>query len=108
MGHVNYAVPAFCIHNTNQNYMLPKEFYESYWHMRRVWRNKLPIQASCIRITEWNLPVYKRRLWEIYFRYIRQKRADGIRVHNVRHLVEEAERAVQPSVRTDFNILVGK
>ena len=89
-GRRNYSVPAFCVHNTNQNYILPKEFYECYWQMRRVWKNKLPIQASCIRITKWNVPVYKRRLWEIYLRYLRQKKAPGMRSHNVQQLLKAA------------------
>ena len=95
LGRKNYAIPAFCIHNTNQNFVLPKEFYECYWHIRHVWKNQLPIQASCIRITRLNFAVYKRRLREIYFLNTLPKKPEGIRRHDVRQLVKEANMMVR-------------
>lgn len=50
LGRKNYALSAFCIHNTNQGYVLPKEFYECYWRIRapgnRSCRFKLPASGS--------------------------------------------------------------
>jgi hypothetical protein len=101
LGRRNYAIPAFCIQNTNQGFILPKEFYECYWHVKRAWKSHLPIQASCIRITKLNLAMCKRRLHEIYFRYIRQRKIEGIRVQDVRRLVNEAEMKIRQGSTSD-------
>ncbi len=37
-----YAVPAVCIHNTNQLIELPEEFYQCYYHVKRRWKKYLP------------------------------------------------------------------
>src|SRR5262249_17877466 len=62
MGMKNYAISAFCIHNTHQIIILPKEFYESYRHLKRTWRKRLPVRTTCMRITRFDVPMLKRRL----------------------------------------------
>src|SRR3984957_6934381 len=61
LGMRNYAVSVLCIHNTYQGFNLPREFFECCWHVKRVWREFLPIQTTCIRITRFNIPIYVRR-----------------------------------------------
>lgn len=100
LGKKSYAIPAFCIHNSNQGFVLPKEFYDCYWHVRRTWKAQLPVQASCIRITKWNTAMYRRRLHEIYFHYRRPVR-EGLRAHDVGQLVQEAKRSVMQKVTSD-------
>jgi len=94
-GRTSYAIPAFCIHNSSQGFVLPKEFYECYWRVRRAWSSELPIQASCIRITRLNLAMYKRRLSEIYFRYLRPHAIKGCRAQDIRQLVKEADMTME-------------
>ena len=89
MGLNCYAISAFCIHNTHQPLVLPREFYECCRHIRRVWKDRLPIQTSCIRITRSNLPVYSRRLREAYLRYIRRKEHGGVRAADPQRLLDE-------------------
>lgn len=60
LGRVCYAIPAFCIHNTEQLLTLPPSFYECYREFRQVWRDSLPVYTSCIRVS--------RLGWEMYFR----------------------------------------
>jgi hypothetical protein len=100
-GRRNYAIPALCIHNSSQGLILPKEFYECYWHVRRTWGSQLPVQASCIRITRLNLTMYKRRLYEIYFRYRRPPVSEGFRAEDVRQLVHEAEKTIRQETVSD-------
>jgi GT2 family glycosyltransferase len=88
-GMKSYTICAFCIHNTHQSLILPGEFYECCAHVRRVWRDALPIQTTCIRITRLNYPVFVRRLHEVYLRYLRRKTVGGKRVRNVQGLLEE-------------------
>jgi Glycosyltransferase like family len=57
-----YAISAFCIHNTRQLLNLPEQFYNCYAHVKRVWKDRLPIQTSCIRISLFDTEVYRRRL----------------------------------------------
>jgi hypothetical protein len=90
----SYAVSAFCIHNTRQTLVLPAEFYECCKCIRRTWSNCLPIQTTCVRITAFNIPIYARRLHETYLRHIRRKEVGGMRVKDVRRLVEECAQAM--------------
>ncbi len=84
-----YAISAFCVHNTYTNYTLPKEFYECCDYMRHEWREALPIQTTCIRITRSNVPVRLRRLRESYAKYIKRKRRETTRADDVRKVFEE-------------------
>jgi Glycosyltransferase like family len=79
----NYALSAYCVHNTREVVILPREFYECCRHLRRVWRHALPIQTTCIRMTRWNLPIWKRRLKEVYLRYIRRKVTGAPRLDDI-------------------------
>lgn len=89
LGMKSYVINAFCIHNTDHNLILGKEFYESSRHIKRVWKEYLPIQTTCIRITRFNVQVYVRRLREIYLRYIRRKQFEAFRVKDVARLLKE-------------------
>ena len=93
-GRKSYAISAFCIHNTHQPLVLPAEFYQCGEYIRRTWRNCLPIQTTCIRLTKFNVPVYLRRLRETYLRYIRRKEVGGVRVKDVQRLFEECGQAM--------------
>jgi hypothetical protein len=89
VGLKSYAISAFCIHNTQLNLVLPKEFYESCRHIQRTWNDCLPIQTTCIKITKLGLPVHRRRLREVYLRYIKRKTIGGTRVQNTQALLRE-------------------
>lgn len=87
-GRRNYAIPAFCVHNTHQILALPKEFYEGCSHIRKTWKRHLPIQTTCIRLTRSNLPVIKSKLRDFYRRYLR--RNSGVRrVKDIRLVLQE-------------------
>ena len=88
-GMKSYAISAFCVHNTHQSLILPKEFYDCCRHIKRVWKDNLPIQTTCIRITRSNFPMYVRRLKEFRLRYILRREVGGTRVQNVQRLFEE-------------------
>lgn len=55
-GRKSYAINAFCVHNTNYGYVAPG-FYEAYKDLKKKWKQYLPIQTSCIRVTRWNKEV---------------------------------------------------
>jgi hypothetical protein len=86
-----YAISAPCIHNTRQNVVLPPEFYESCAHVQHVWREHLPIQTTCIRLTRYNSHVYWRRLKETYIRYKRGGTTSSTRRENALSLLHEFE-----------------
>lgn len=94
MGMKSYAISAFCIHNTHQHLILGPEFYDCCRHIKRVWKDCLPIQTTCVRITKFSGPIYARRLRESYLRHIRQKEFGGMRVKDVRRLLEECGQAM--------------
>jgi hypothetical protein len=87
----SYAIPAFCIHNANHYLVLPPEFYRCYWHIRRVWKDVLPIRTSCITITKYNESYYIRRLSEARMKWTGRKTVLAPRVENVSSMMGEAE-----------------
>lgn len=92
-GMTSYAISAFCIHNTQQNLVLPKEFYECYRELKRIWRDCLPIQTTCIRVSKSDLPMYLRRVQERYLRHIRRKQIGAYRLDSIQSLCEHLEAA---------------
>ena len=89
LGMTSYVITAFCIHNTHQSLILPKEFYGCYQYIRNAWKKNLPIQTTCVRITRSNIPIYLRRLRELYLRYIRRKEVGAARVPDAGILLQE-------------------
>jgi hypothetical protein len=79
LGRKSYAISAFCLHNTQFNLVLPREFYTCYRHIKREWRDQLPIQTTCVRITKYDVDMLKRRMREFYL-----SRFKGVRVGAVR------------------------
>ncbi len=88
-GKKNYAVCAFCIHNTRTSFFLPKEFYESYRFVKRKWKNDLPIRTTCVRISRFDRDVYARRFGELYFRYIGRNDLESSRTEDVGKLITD-------------------
>jgi hypothetical protein len=88
-GMTSYVISAFCIHNTNQILIFPKEFYDCCEYIRRTWKKNLPIQTTCIRITSFNIPIYLRRLREFHLRYIRRIEVGAVRVPDGQSLLHE-------------------
>ena len=93
MGMISYAISAFCVHNANQYCLLPKQFYDACRHIRGTWKNRLPIQTTCIRLTRFGLPLYSRRVREAYVRCVPSKAAVRSRATNVRQLLVQAHAA---------------
>ena len=87
----SYAISALCVHNTLQGSILPDEFYECCSYMKRTWKKELPIQTTCIRITKFNLPIYRRRLREAYERLSHRTPALPARVSDVRLILKGFE-----------------
>jgi Glycosyltransferase like family len=94
-----YAISAFCIHNTQQNLILPKEFYESYRHLKRRWKNSLPIRTTCVTMTKFDSHMYKKRIQELYLRFIRRKEIGAFRVKDGRTLLAELGDASRSGAR---------
>jgi hypothetical protein len=94
-GMKSYAIPAFCVHNTNQALVLPREFYRCYRHVKRTWKNYLPVQTTCIRITRFDISLYRRRLAELYLQYIRRIAIGGKRVANINDLLTDSSTALR-------------
>jgi hypothetical protein len=90
----SYAIPGFCIHNTRQSLVLPGEFYKCCKEFRRVWRHRLPIHSPTITINASNLPVWTRRVKEVWLR-IRGKTLGASREADVQSLL--AKFAVEPA-----------
>jgi Glycosyltransferase like family len=88
----SYAISAFCIHNTVFNLVLPKDFYDCCRHMQRTWQEFLPIQTTCVRVTKFGLPMYKRRIKEFYLRNFRHKRIGADREADVGRLLETVQK----------------
>ena len=97
--HRCYAIPAFCIHNTQHYLTFPEEFYECYRHVKRRWREFLPIQTSCITMTRFDLPLYRRRLSEFYRKRIKRRAATHTRAASGSELLSMVEAALQKATQ---------
>jgi glycosyltransferase involved in cell wall biosynthesis len=95
MGMRNYVISAFCVHNTVQTLVLPKEFYDGYEHVRRTWSHALPIQTTCVRMTRFGIPLRRRRLQEWYLRHVRRCEIGGKRIEDVQALVRTVKRLLE-------------
>ncbi|MGH9717543.1 MAG: glycosyltransferase [Candidatus Acidiferrales bacterium] len=83
-----YAIPAFCIHNTQWGPVLPPEFYECYRILKRKWRDQLPIYTTCIEVTRFNAPMYERRLREVVRPWMGRARSASPRMKDTQKLIE--------------------
>jgi hypothetical protein len=79
-GMKNYAISAFCIHNSNAYKLLPAQFWRCYLFIRKKWKLALPIATPCIEITyspwpmiRWNI---SQALSILSGRYKSRKRVD--------------------------------
>lgn len=90
-GKKSYAISALCVHNTQQIFVLPPEFYECYAQFRRIWKDELPIRTTCVTVTRSNFPVFVRRLQEIYMRYIAHKTVGARRATNIPQVLKGLE-----------------
>jgi Glycosyltransferase like family len=84
-GMKSYAIPAFCIHNTNGYRMLPWQFWRCYLFMRRKWKSDLPIATSCTEITFGCWPMIRWNITRVA-NVILGRHRTGKRVHDPRQL----------------------
>jgi hypothetical protein len=45
-----YAIPAFCLHNSGPTVLFPKDFFKCYRHIKKRWKDMLPIHTTCVEI----------------------------------------------------------
>jgi hypothetical protein len=83
-GMISYAIPAFCVHNTNQLLSLPKEFYDCYRYIKRKWKKFLPIYASCMTISRFDRELHLRRMREFGRRALGIERMPKRRIEDPR------------------------
>jgi hypothetical protein len=88
-GMICYAIPGFCVHNTNQILRLPREFYSCYHYIKRKWKKFLPIYASCARISRFNSELYLRRIRELGAKALGRKRVPKLRLEDPRTVLGE-------------------
>ena len=86
----NYAISAFCVHNSNYQLVLPPEFYAAYRDFKRKWRAQLPIQTPCIRVSRFDRDLGERRLREFSHR-LRGQMVGQFRTENPALLYEQLE-----------------
>lgn len=89
-GFTNYAIPAFCVHNTRQLIDLPREFFEGYRYVKRKWRRYLPIYTSCMTITRFDTPLYWRELGRLAERLRGRRKVPVDRVEDPLSLIGDA------------------
>lgn len=98
----NYAISAFCIHNTQLNLVLPGEFYESYRYVKRKWINSLPIQTTCVRMEKSDRRMYVRRIREAWLRISGRSSIGGSRAVDGAALLAEFDGASRSVVDLDY------
>ncbi len=46
----NYAIDAWCFHNSESTLYLPREYFKSVRYIRKKWKDSLPIHTPCLHI----------------------------------------------------------
>jgi hypothetical protein len=100
-GRKSYVIPAFCVHNTQMNLFLPEEFYGCYRYIKETWRQYLPIQTTCVRVTSSDYPMYQRRIREAVRRYFSRKVVAAERARSGKEILAEVERTFQQEGRSN-------
>lgn len=72
-GRKNYAISAFCLHNTNEIIYLGKKYYECYFYIKKKYKDYLPIYTSCVNVTRMNEYLFERLLRELYIKMFHRK-----------------------------------
>lgn len=88
-GMTNFAFQGFCVHNTNQLLVLPKEFYDCYWYLKKKWEKYLPIYASCLLISRFDKELRIKKLKNLIHKIMRKKRQPLHRVEDPRIFLDE-------------------
>lgn len=78
----SYVFPAFAIHNSNGIGILPKDYWKTYFAMRRKWKAVLPVMTPCMPISRWGAPVVHYMLRTL----LKRRRSLGTRVSNPEQL----------------------
>jgi hypothetical protein len=94
-----YAIGAFCIHNTNQYRMLPLQFWQAYFFIRRKWKGQLPIQTPCITITRWCWPMLRWNVVRAINLATGRDKPPAKRIADPRELCNELHFGPQPQPR---------
>jgi hypothetical protein len=89
LGLSNYALSAFCIHNSNGYAILPWSFWKNYFYLRRKWSNRLPVITPCIKINSWCGPVLWRLVVRRWMEILLRRHQPGKRVGNPAKLCAE-------------------
>lgn len=90
-----YAISAFCVHNAKQYFSYPEDFYGGYRYIKRIYKEHLPIQTSCIRITRFDSDLYLRQLRRAYSRIVKQAEPRGSRVEDPQTILRELRESHQ-------------
>ncbi|MGA2431222.1 MAG: glycosyltransferase family A protein [Candidatus Acidiferrum sp.] len=102
-----YAVSAFTVHNTSYGPLAP-EFYKCYWHVKKRWKEFLPIQTTCIKITRWNGDYIFRRFKHACFSVIGRNMKLLPRLEDPRSvLLSAANPAHEHNARDGATALIG-
>lgn len=91
-----YAIPAFCIHNTNQILKLPREYWVCYQYIKKKWKNLLPIYTSCIKILSFESERYYRVIRELGQKVLGKKQIPKLRVEDPRTLLYLENFSIKP------------
>lgn len=73
-GMTSYAVPAFCLHNSNGISVLPRSYLQAFLYVRRKWRQRLPVRTSCSVLTAGGVPLLRTYLASIWSHVVKQRR----------------------------------
>jgi Glycosyltransferase like family len=79
-----YAISAFCVHNSRQYFEYPPDFSQSYRIVKSKWKQHLPIQTSCIRVSRFDWDLQKRWIKGMVVRATGRSRQRGPRLEDPR------------------------
>jgi hypothetical protein len=83
----NFVICAFSVHNTKLA-PLPKEFFDCYRHIKRVWKEFIPITTPCIRVSRFDQDLTIRKLKALKNKLLGNPASEGKRLADPREALD--------------------
>ncbi len=99
-----YAISAFCVHNTRTLRIVPAEYFDSYFHIKKAWSEFLPIYTPCGKVARFDRDFYQYFAKKLKFALLRRDSSPRPRLNDPREALrtvpaDNPERADRPEYK---------
>jgi glycosyltransferase involved in cell wall biosynthesis len=82
-----YVISAFAIHNTRTLKILPSQYFDGYFHVKKTWSEYLPIYTACANVTKLDRDFYVQQLKKVRNYILRRDTSPAPRLDDPRQAI---------------------